>query len=414
MMIKPRFFQIITLCMITIIIANCGGAGAIQEHKQMSKLDAGKWWPGVKARLETLISENAGQNKKVVFDFDNTIMCRDIGEATFALLVQDKKLPLTNIPTDVSPSFTLATGTLSPKNNQDLTTYYEGLLTATGHQSRDISLHAKAYAWVVQIMAGMTPADIVLYTEKAYAKGIARKDSSDPNLHVSKINGYPQPFFYPEMVDLLGLLLKNHFDVYIISASNVWTVRWMVMQNLNPLIQARYGREIGITPDHIFGINTLLKDRRTGKLYKDPILVKENQSYAKLKKEELTHYELTCQIVNPLTAYYGKTAAIRKHVTMCRPFLVAGDSANDHPMLNLAENRLWMARLEKMDYQEKTIVQIEQSLPDTWLIQPVLYENSPGFVSSGGDLNERLGTRPAMKKNLMKSLNSWKNLMIIN
>lgn len=413
-MIKPGFFQIITLCMISILIANCSGAGAIQEHEQIAKLDVGKWWPAVKTRLEILISENAGKNKKVVFDFDNTIICRDIGEATFASLVRDKKLTLTNIQTNVSPSFTLANKTLSLKNCQDLTTYYEGFLSVTRHQSRDTSLHANAYAWVVQIMAGMTPADIVLYTEKAYDKGIARKDSTDANLHVSKINGYPQPFFYPEMVDLLGVLLENHFDVYIISASNVWTVRWMVIQNLNPQIQARHGKGIGITPDHIFGINTLLKDRRTGKLYKDPILVKENQAYASLEIEELTHYELTCQIVYPLTAYFGKTAAILKHVTISRPFLVAGDSSNDHPMLNLAENRLWIGRLEKEDYQETTIALIKQSLPGTWLIQPVLYKISPGFVSCGGNLNERLRTRPAMKKNLVRSLNSWKNLMIIN
>jgi hypothetical protein len=399
MMIKPKFFQIITLCMITILIANYGGTAAIKEHEQISKLKAGKWWPAVKTRLETLIAENAGKNKKVVFDFDNTIICRDIGEATFALLVQDKKLTLPNIPTDVSPSCTLATGTLSPKNNQYLITYYERFLSTTGHQSRDTSPHSNAYAWVVQIMAGITPADIVLYTKNAFNEGTAEKDSTDPNLHVSKINGYLQPFFYTEMVDLLGVLLKNHFDVYIISASNVWSVRWMVLEKLNPRIQDRYGEGIKIPPDHIFGINTLLKDKRTGMLYKDPILVKENQAYASLEDEELKHYELTSQIVYPLTAYFGKTAAILEHVTMSRPFLVAGDSPNDHPMLNLAENRLWIARLEKMDYQVKTIVQIVQSLPGTWLIQPVLYENSPGFVSGVGDLNERLRTRPAMKKN---------------
>ncbi len=46
----------------------------------------GNWNPEVKARLEKLIAANANQGKICVFDFDNTTLCRDIGEATMEAL----------------------------------------------------------------------------------------------------------------------------------------------------------------------------------------------------------------------------------------------------------------------------------------------------------------------------------------
>ncbi len=414
--VKKRMRELVGYLVILLLVIGiafsiyCGegsdSSSVNRKHEQTVKLEEGNWRPAVKAGLETLISENAKKGKTVVFDFDNTIICRDIGEATFALMVKDKKLTPTNVSPAISPSFKVADKVadkvMSLEDCEDLTDYYEGLISATRHQSKDTSPNSNAYAWVVQIMAGMTPRDIVDSTEEAFAQGIADKDMNDPNLGVTKINGYLQPFFYPEMVDLLGVLLKNDFDVYIVSASNVWTVRWMVVKYLNPLIEKKHGEGICVSPDHVFGVSVLLKDKRpkdkrTDGLYKDPILTKENSDYANLDCDELANYELTSQIVYPLTGYYGKVANILKHITLSRPFLIAGDSPNDHPMLNRAENRLWITRLEKKDYQKKTIAQIEDSLPGTWLMQPVLYKSSPGFVSSWESLSQRLSSRPSTK-----------------
>ncbi len=362
------------------------------------KLDQGKWCPEVKARLETLIAQNAGKGKKVIFDFDNTLICRDIGEATFAAMAGEKKLTLKNIPLEITPPFTLNGKRISPDNAENITMFYEDFLSATKHQPGEACPYSNGYAWVVQIMAGMTPADILSFTEKAYAKGIARQDSEKSNLQETKINGYRQPFFYPEMTDLAGLFLKNGYDVYVISASNIWTVRWMVIKNLNPLIQARHGEGLGIAPDHVIGVSVLLEDTRTGELHKDPLLVRTNKAYANMNLEELANYKLTSQIVYPLTGYFGKVANIIKFITSDRPFLIAGDSPNDHPMLNMAENRLWITRLEKMGYQEKTVKLIDNSLPGEWLLQPVLYKKSPGFVSSQADLDQSFSTKPSSKK----------------
>lgn len=402
---KRNGYRFILVFVIGILFfATCGeeiqSPGKSRPDRGMIKLEAGKWLPDVKTRLETLIAENANQGKIVVFDFDNTIICRDIGEATFALMVKEKKLTPASVPKAVSPSFTLGRENVILDSAKDLTFYYESLLVATRHQAGDNSLHANGYAWVVQIMSGLTPADIVDYTKRAYKNGTAEMDSIDPKSGVSNINDYLQPFFYPEMVDLLGLLLKNRYDVYVVSASNVWTVRWMVTQKLNPLIQAKHGNNIAIAPGHVLGVNVLLRDKRTGMLYKDPVLIGENPAYSRLDAEELTNYELTSQVVYPLTGYFGKVANILKYISLERPFLIAGDSPNDLPMLNRARYRLWLARLEKKDYQDKVIAQINDSLPGKWFLQPVLYKNSPGFVPSGHGLNKRLKNMPSVLENV--------------
>ncbi|MCP4109100.1 MAG: haloacid dehalogenase-like hydrolase [Desulfobacteraceae bacterium] len=361
-------------------------------------LEQGKWCPSVKAKLDDLITKNAGQGKIVVFDFDNTMICRDIQESTFAAMLKDKKLTPGNIPASISPPFTLDGKTISPDTAKDLSEYYEEFLLATKHHAGEQTPYSNSYAWVVQILAGMSPSEILPYSEKAYAEGIGSKDSESADLKETKIYGYRQPFFYPEMADLAGILLKKGYKVYFVSASNVWSVRWLVLKKLLPMIQSRHGKELNISPDHVIGVSILLKDRRTGKLCKDQLLVKENNAYANLDRKELANYELTTQIVFPLTGYFGKVANIFKHITASRPFLIAGDSPNDLPMLNHAENRLWITRLEKIGYQEKVVKQIKNSLPGEWLMQPVLYKKSPGFVASQADLDQRLSVKPSVKE----------------
>lgn len=362
------------------------------------KLADGHWRPAVKAELERLIAENAFQGKKAVFDFDNTSICRDIGEATFATMVQEGQLTKENISRDITPSFVLGDKTVSLDTAASLPEFYEEFLSATKHQVAEKTPYSNSYAWVVQILAGMTPAEILPFSEKAFSNNVALQDMGAADLKETKINGYRKPFFYPEMVDLYGVLLKNGYDVYICSASNIWTVRWMVTENLNALLEEKHGKGVKIAPDHVIGVSVLLRDKRDGKLYKDPLLVRSNPKYAAMDREELSQYELTSQIVYPITGYFGKVANILKYVTKERPFLIGGDSPNDLPMLDRSENRLWITRLEKMGYQKSTIAQMKDSLPGNWLIQPVLYKKSPGFVSDQKDLDGRFTAKPSAKK----------------
>lgn len=51
-------------------------------------LRAPGWNPQVRNRLDSWIRAGAGRGLPVVFDFDNTVVCGDIGEATLAWLAR--------------------------------------------------------------------------------------------------------------------------------------------------------------------------------------------------------------------------------------------------------------------------------------------------------------------------------------
>jgi phosphoserine phosphatase len=270
----------------------------------------GNWNPQVKARLEALIAANANQEKVCVFDFDNTTLCRDIGEATMAAMNEAGKLTKKTCNKAIAPEFVLKGKKITLATSNNLMDYYEDFLSATSHHEMETTPYENGYGWVVQAMAPGTPADWLKYTKKAYAKGKSINDAKDPKLNETKINGYRVPFLYPEMVELYGVLLSNGYDVYVMSASNVHTVRYIVKNYLNPQIRKSFGEKLGVAPDHVLGVSLLMNDDRTGELVKDPYLVKENKKYADLDEKELSHYHLTNQICYPMTGYFGKLANI--------------------------------------------------------------------------------------------------------
>ena len=81
------------------------------------------------------------------------------------------------------------------------------------------------------------------------------------------------------MIDLVGFFIANGFNVYVLTASNILSVRYLVMKELNPKIHEKYGTTIAILPDHVIGVSTLMKDKRDGKLYKDEYLVIKVKRY---------------------------------------------------------------------------------------------------------------------------------------
>jgi hypothetical protein len=260
----------------------------------------GNWNPQVKARLEALIAANANQGKVCVFDFDNTTLCRDIGEATIAAMNEAGKLTKKTCNKAIAPEFVLKGKKITLATSNNLMDYYEDFLSATSHHEMETTPYENGYGWVVQAMAPGTPADWLKYTKKAYAKGKSINDAKDPKLNETKINGYRVPFLYPEMVELYGVLLSNGYDVYVMSASNVHTVRYIVKNYLNPQIRKSFGEKLGVAPDHVLGVSLLMNDDRTGELVKDP----------DLDEKELSHYHLTNQICYPMTGYFGKLANI--------------------------------------------------------------------------------------------------------
>jgi rRNA processing protein Gar1 len=165
----------------------------------------------------------------------------------------------------------------------------------------------------------------------------------------------------------------------------------MVLRGLNPML-SQLGVGQGIRLDHVLGVSTLLADKH-GCLHKDSVLVREDAAYALLDEDVLGSFRLTAHLQFPVPTYSGKIGCVWD-VLGRRPYLCVGDSPGDHALLAFSENRLWIARLEKPEYQQKTLELIGQTGPAGWIIQPALCRETPGFVA---DLNgiRRILPRPS-------------------
>jgi hypothetical protein len=313
----------------------------------------------------------------VTLDFDNTIVCGDIGEATLAVLVKKGVLSPKRISPTLSPSFRLPNGTSTRMDaGPDITSYYDAFLAPTAHGAADPTPLANGYAWAVEIMEGLRPFDVTTATAEAFAVSEPLRQRW---IEVTPgKTAFPAPFFYSQMVELIATLRRHDFDVWIVSASNVWSVRWMISQGLNPLLRKAHAP--GIPPDHVVGVSTLLQDS-DGRLYKDSVLVREDQRYAALDEAALKAFCLTSRLQFPVPTYSGKVGCIWDVIGR-QPYLSAGDSPGDLPMLAFSEHRLWLARLEKPGYQRTAADRMSQTGRKGWMVQPLLAKETTGFLST--------------------------------
>ena len=341
-------------------------------------MQAPGWRDETRRALAELIRRGAGKRLPVTLDFDNTIVWGDIAEAALAVMVKRGVFRARRLSPTLSPSFRLPQGArVALDGGPDITAYYEAFLASTAHGPADPTPLANAYAWAVEIMEGLSPWDLVRATKEAFACG----EPMQPRMIEATAGktSFPAPFFYPEMVELIGELRRHEFDVWVVSASNVWSVRWMVTKALNPLLEA-HGVASGIPADHVVGISSLLQDK-AGCLYKEALLVRENPAYAAMEERALRSFRLTSRLQYPVPTYSGKIGCIWDAIGR-RPYLAAGDSPGDHAMLSFSEHRLWIMRMDKPGYQGKTADCIRRTGKKGWMIQPVIGREALGFRTS--------------------------------
>jgi hypothetical protein len=349
------------------------------------------WTDPVRERLEEILRKGAGRRLPVVFDFDNTLVCGDIGEATLAVLVLSGLVDPDLLPTSFFPAFRPSgRGLVTLDASPDLTAYYDAFLAPTAHGETDPTPLANGYALAVEVMEGLTPFQVAEAARRAYQ--FSRVGEVRPIEVTPGKTSFPAPFFYPEMVELLAKLIQHDFDVWIVSASNVWSVRWMVLKALPPLLR-RHGVNRTIPPGHVLGISTLLADSKC-RLFKDPLLIQEAEGYANLNPSALRRVKLTSRLHFPVSTYSGKIACILDCIGS-PPYLCVGDSPGDLPMMKFSENRLWIARLEKPDYQRAAVDAMKATRRSSWVVQPTLTKVQPGFLADPALVRARLKTPPA-------------------
>jgi hypothetical protein len=372
----------------------------LRRRASRPRLEAPGWTAPVRDALEALIRRGSGRGLPVTFDFDNTILGGDIGEATMAILTRNGLLNPARIPPALSPAFRRPGGRIvKPDQPPDLTRYYEEYSAPTVHGAKDPTPLANAYTWAVEAMQGLRVSDVVAATVEAMSQS---RPGTLPEIAVTPgRTAYPAPFFQPEMVELIATLLRHSFQVWVVSASNVWSVRCLVLEYLNPRLR-QLGVRNGIAANQVLGTSTLLTNRRR-ELFKDAVLVRESAGYAGLDRAVLSRYRLTSRIQFPVPTYSGKVGAIWDALGQ-HPGLAAGDSPGDYAMLTFSEHRLWIARLDKPELQSRTIQLIRQTDPARWLVQPALLGATPGFVPSRRALAERFDPMPDAIRGSLRSL----------
>jgi phosphoserine phosphatase len=334
------------------------------------------WAPATRAWLEERIRRGAGRGWPVAFDFDNTLVCGDVGEATLAWLVKHRRLQPETV-TALTPPFRTAAGKLvEAARLPDLTAYYEALLEGSGHGAADPNPLTRGYLWAAEVLAGLGPDQVIRATAAVAA---AAREGEVRWLEVTPgRTAYPRPWFYPAMVELIAVLLRHRFAVWIVSASNVWSVRWMVLRVLNPRLR-RFGVAGGVPPEQVVGVAPLVRDRRERE-FKDRVLARTDAAYARLEPRALAGLRLTTHLDQPVPVYAGKVACLWDALGRA-PYLAAGDSPGDLPMLAFAEHRLWMARVEKpAATAAMRAVQGAAAHPENWVVQPVRTRDTPGFA----------------------------------
>jgi len=180
-----------------------------------SSLRAPGWNERARAALDRLLRQGARKGLPVVFDFDNTIISGDVGEATLAILAADGRLCPGGVCKKLCPDLSgPGARRLRIEDCPDIMRYYEALLTPTAHGPADPTPLANGYVWATEVLEGLTVAEVLAATARVYQLGQVDPHASI-QLAASK-SSYPLPRFHEEMVELIGHLLRLKYKVWIV------------------------------------------------------------------------------------------------------------------------------------------------------------------------------------------------------
>ncbi|MGW6708701.1 haloacid dehalogenase-like hydrolase [Streptomyces sp. NPDC054956] len=241
-------------------------------HCTTPRLAAG-WYGDNQARLQQLIDEYGrcgpyrhGRTKPVaVFDWDNTVVKNDVGDAQMFWLLRNGKIrqPAGGDWTTTSryltpaaakaladacgalaaPGAPLPTGTpLGAGCADELNAVYGTAATrsaAPAFAGWDRRTIEPAYAWLPQLMQGWTAREVRGFAAAARTENLAAPIGAKQQVGTSTATGWVR--YYDQQKDLIGGLQKAGFDVWISSASP------------QPVVEV-WADGVGIDADHVIGI----------------------------------------------------------------------------------------------------------------------------------------------------------------
>ncbi|MCY0959458.1 haloacid dehalogenase-like hydrolase [Streptomyces sp. H27-H5] len=251
-------------------------------HCTTPTLEAG-WYGDNQARLQRLLDTygtchpyRPNRDKPVaVFDWDNTVVKNDVGDATMFWLLRNGRIrrPADGDWTGTSrhltpaaaealaaacdrlarPGAPLPTGTPAGADCADeINAVYGTTATRSGAAAFagwDRRTTEPGYAWLSQLTRGWTAREVRGFAAAARAENLAAPVGAKQRVGTTTTaTGWVR--YHDQQKDLIGALRKAGFDVWISSASP------------QPVVEV-WARGVGIAADHVIGIrNTTTRDGR--------------------------------------------------------------------------------------------------------------------------------------------------------
>ncbi|MSP12119.1 MAG: hypothetical protein EXR62_04075 [Chloroflexi bacterium] len=300
------------------------------------------WDPAIREQLERVIAYygrggpgyDPQRPPAAAFDWDETVLEHDIGDAVLFYQIDALafkwELPefWQLIPPDLRQQWQdigRPLWKLGPGEVPNHPAYAEYL--AIGYQLFHDMLVAPrqiGYPWFTQVLAGFTVDEVIALSDATFRRESAWALGRRPI--VPEVSVRQGVRLRPTMVRLLRLLAAAGFQVWVVSATNRWTVQ---------TVAAR----VGIPPERVIGMETEVYEGR-----------------------------ITTRLVEPAPYYEGKSAALLSRLGPARLILAAGDSPSDESMISLAEAVRLVINPRDVALRARCAAACERGEP--WLIHP--------------------------------------------
>ncbi|MFN8482724.1 MAG: haloacid dehalogenase-like hydrolase [Anaerolineae bacterium] len=309
-------------------------------------LTQGSWLPANRAALEDLI-HRVGRDSATydptsppfaVFDWDQTVIRHDIGDALFLRQIEDLAFA------HDQDEFWSILGVEAGDPLRDHVTRLQAAppeewpTMAEHHAWREAVLLGylrsgqvdpqEGFPWQTRLLAGLTVDEVKRLTRIAIEAEVAQPLAARPyTVAGSELRFHQGLRPYAEILDLMRALEDAGIAAWVVSATNVWSVQAM----------AEY---LGLRADRVIGMRTRVEDG-----------------------------VITSELELPAPATWGKVLAIQRYIHPTQPpALVAGDNITDLPMLEYsADTRLVIDRGVKA---LRDVARKRQAAGERWLIQP--------------------------------------------
>ncbi|MEV0321279.1 HAD family hydrolase [Streptomyces sp. NPDC050658] len=234
------------------------------------------WYGENKARLQRMIEEygdcgprhhKGGARPVATFDWDNTVIKNDVGDATMFWLLRNGKIrtpergdwhttsryltdPAAKALATACPATGTGTGTTLPTErdtgcaDEIASVYGEGTTTKgdAAFAGFDHRRMEPQYAWLAQLTRGWSAHQVKGFAAAARKENLAAPAGTEQTVGTGKFTGWVR--YYDQQRDLIRTLKKAGFDVYVVSASP------------EPVAEV-WAKSVGVDARHTIGIRSV-------------------------------------------------------------------------------------------------------------------------------------------------------------